>query len=145
MLLANPFWDRIFWDHAILMVENMKVWTCHFKWVPSPKSQVWHGCLHDNTFWRWGLGVVLRVGLRNNLDPTFSTSLMIIFVYSNQDLNLMIVNHILMVSWGSKVRKLPPCWDLLIRLGLGTWDPMWTNPNTPFKTHRLWTNNTSQD
>ena len=27
------------------------------------KSQVWHGCLHGNTFWRWGLGLVLRVRL----------------------------------------------------------------------------------
>jgi hypothetical protein len=30
--------------------------------VPSLKSQVWHGCLHDSTFCRWGPGLVLRGG-----------------------------------------------------------------------------------
>ena len=43
--------------------------------VLSPKSQVWHGCLHDDTYWRWGLGFVLRVGLSKKLDPTLNTSL----------------------------------------------------------------------
>ena len=30
--------------------------------VPSLKSQVWHGCLHGDTFWRWGSWLVLGVG-----------------------------------------------------------------------------------
>ena len=33
--------------------------------VPCPKCQVWHRCLYGNTFWRWGLGLVLRVGSIN--------------------------------------------------------------------------------
>ena len=39
------------------------------------KSQVRHECLHDNTFWRWGLELVLRVGSSKTLDPTVNTSL----------------------------------------------------------------------
>ena len=31
----------------------------------------------------------------------------------------MIINHILMVFWNSKVRTLPPCWDLLTWVDLG--------------------------
>ena len=42
--------------------------------VPSPKYQVSHGHLHGNTFWRRGLGFVLRVGRAKKLDPTFNNS-----------------------------------------------------------------------
>ena len=28
--------------------------------VPSHRSQVWHECLHGNTFWRWGLERLLE-------------------------------------------------------------------------------------
>ena len=38
----------------------MEVENYHF--TQGPKSQVWHGCLHDSTFCRWGLRLVLRVG-----------------------------------------------------------------------------------
>ena len=48
---------------------------------------------------------MLRVGLSKKLDPTLNTS--------NQDPTLIIMNHILMVSQGSKVGTLPPIWDLL--------------------------------
>ena len=40
------------WEHKKLGLSQ----------VLSPKSQGWHGYLHGNTFWRWGLEVVLRVG-----------------------------------------------------------------------------------
>ena len=33
------------------------------------KSQVWHGWLHGNTFWSWGLGLVLRIGSSKKLYP----------------------------------------------------------------------------
>ena len=39
---------------------------------------------------------------------------------NNKDLTLMIVNHFLMLSKGSKLGTLPPCWALLTRVGLGT-------------------------
>jgi hypothetical protein len=90
--------------------------------VPSPKSQLWHGCLHNNTIWRWSLGLVLRVGLSKKLDPTLNTNLVNIYAQDNKDLTLMIVILISSVSSSSKVRTLPPCWDLLTRLGI--WDPM---------------------
>ena len=37
-------------------------------------SQVWHGCLHDNKFWRWGSGIVLRVGSskKDRSNPTLT-------------------------------------------------------------------------
>ena len=88
--------------------------------VSSLKSQVWHGCLHNNTFWRWGLGQVLRVRSSKKLDPTLHISPVNCFVSNNQDPPLKIDNHILTISWGSKVGILPPCWDLLTWVGLGT-------------------------
>ena len=91
-------------------------------------SQVWHGCLHGNIFWRRGLRLVLRIVLSKMLDPTLKPSPTNMFAWNNEDLTLMIVNHMSMVSWGSKVGTLPPCWDLLTWVGLGTWDPTWTNP-----------------
>ena len=60
--------------HAISTVERMEVGTYHFTRVPSPKSQLWYGCLHGNTFWRWGLGLVLRVESSKKLDPTLKPS-----------------------------------------------------------------------
>ena len=84
------------------------------------KSQLWHGCLHGNTFWRWGLGHVLRVGLSKKLDLTFHKSFINIFAWNNQDLPLMIINHVLMVFLGSNVGTFPPRWDLLTWVGLGT-------------------------
>ena len=45
--------------------------TWHGSQVLSPKYDM--DCLHDNTFWRWGLGLVLRVGSTKKLDPTFNT------------------------------------------------------------------------
>ena len=79
----------------------------HFTW--GYKSQVWHGCLHGNTLWRWGLGLMLRVGLSKKLDPTLYTSPVGILAWAHQDPTLTITNLILMVSWSSKV---------------GTWFPM---------------------
>ena len=83
--------------------------------VPSPKSQVCHKCLHGNSFGRQGLGLVLRAGLSKKLDPTLNVSPANISPYYNQELTLMVINHILMTSWDSKVWTSPPCWDL--RLG----------------------------
>ena len=67
----------------VLNPESLEVNLCnlnrweHGSWdlplhvgVPSPKSQVWHGCLHGNTFWRWGLGVMSS----RKLDSTLNTS-----------------------------------------------------------------------
>ena len=39
--------------HPISTVESMEVGTYHFTHgFPSPKSQLLHGCLHGNIFWR---------------------------------------------------------------------------------------------
>ena len=50
-------WEHGSWDVPLHMGSQ----------VLSPKSQVWHGWLHGNTFWRWGLGLVLRIGLSKKL------------------------------------------------------------------------------
>jgi hypothetical protein len=34
--------------------------------VPSPKYQIYHGCLHGNTFERWALELVFRIGSSKN-------------------------------------------------------------------------------
>ena len=39
--------------------------------------------------------------------------------WNNQNPTIMIINHILMVSWGSKVETMLPCSDLLTWVGLG--------------------------
>jgi hypothetical protein len=49
---------------------------------------------HMATFWTWGLGLVLRVGLSKKLDPTLNTSPAYTFAQNNQYLTLMIINHI---------------------------------------------------
>ena len=70
----------------------------------------------------WELGWVKK------LDPTLNTSLANIVTSRNQDPTLMTINHIVMISWGSKVVTLSPCWDLLIWVGLGGLGP---NVNRP--------------
>jgi hypothetical protein len=50
----------------------------------------------------------------------------------------MISHYIWTVCWGPKVETLPPCWNLLAWVGLGTWNPVWAGPwNTiyPWKEH----------
>ena len=47
----------------ILTIESFDIGAYHFTRVPSPKSQVWHGCQRGSVLWRWGWGLVLRVGL----------------------------------------------------------------------------------
>ena len=70
--------------------------------VSSPKSQVWHGCLHDNTFWRWGLRLVLRFGLSKKARPNSPNKSWEYFCIKKNP-TLMMTNHILTVSWGSKI------------------------------------------
>jgi hypothetical protein len=93
------------------------------------KSQVWHGCLHGNTFWRWGLGLVLRARSSKKLVPTLNTNPGNNFTQNNKDQTWMIINHVLMIYWGSKVGAfMSACRDLLTWVGLGTWDPIWIGP-----------------
>ena len=68
--------SQVTW-HQSMQSQLLRAWklgltTSHR--VSSPKSQVWHGWLHDNTFWRWGLGLVLRVKSSKKLDPTLNPS-----------------------------------------------------------------------
>jgi hypothetical protein len=73
-------------------------------------------------FKRWGLGFVLRVGSSKKLDPTLN-KLQVqcdICYINNQDLTLKCIDDLLMLSRGSKVGTLPPCWDLLTWVRLGT-------------------------
>ena len=56
---------------------------------------------------------MLIVGLSKMLNPTLNTSHANIFAYNYQSSTLMTINHVLTVSWESKVGILPPCWDLL--------------------------------
>ena len=75
--------------------------------------QLWHGCLQGNTFWRWGLGLVLQVGSSKKLDPTLNPSPANIFAEYNQNPILVLFNHV-------SVGTLPPCWDLLTWVRLET-------------------------
>ena len=92
------------------------------------RSRVWNACSHGNTFWRRSSKLVVRVGSSKKTRPNSQHKSCGIFAQSNQDLTLLIINYILMVAWVSKVGIVPPCWDLLTWLGLGTWDPMWIGP-----------------
>jgi hypothetical protein len=74
--------------------------------VPSSKSQkvyMWSQVLspkYDMDAYMATLfgGVVLRIGSSKKLDSTYNTSPMIFCVEKNQDLTLMINNHVLMAS-----------------------------------------------
>ena len=88
---------------AISTVDSMAVGTYHFRKLGAD-SRVWHGCLHGDAFWRWGLGLVLRVGLSKKLDPTLNTTPAEYVV--NKIIKIRLwwpLALILMVSWGSEV------------------------------------------
>ena len=53
----------------------MEVEIYHFTWIPSLKSQLWHAYLDGNTFWTWGLGLVLEVRSSKKLAWTLNPSL----------------------------------------------------------------------
>ena len=101
------------WKDYMILTSMPKNILRHYM-IPNPKSQVWYRSLHGNTFWRWALGLVLRLGSSKNLDPILNTSLTNIYAQNNQAPTSMIITRISMFSWGSNV---------------GTWDPMWTGPN----------------
>ena len=71
--------------------------------------------------WDEAWDFVLRVGLSKLLDsPLHKSHAKKFHGIINQDPTLMINNHILMTSWGSKVTTLSPCWDLLAWVGIST-------------------------
>ena len=80
---------------------------------PYVPNMTWIPTRHHFLGVRLGTCVENRVELSANLDPTLNTSPANIFAQDNQDPTIMIINHILMVSWGSKAGTLPPCWHLL--------------------------------
>ena len=52
---------------------------------------------------------MLRVGSSKKLDPALNATLANTCALNYQDMTLMIINHILSVSWDSEVGTLPPC------------------------------------
>jgi hypothetical protein len=117
--------SQVTWDPSVRS-QPLRAWKLGLTTslgVLSPKSQVWHGCPHANTFWRWGSGLVLGVGPRKKLDPTLKHKHHESYLHKVIKIQLfMIINHIFRISWGSKIGTLPPCWDLVTWVGLGTWD-----------------------
>ena len=94
--------------------------------VSNPKFQVtWGQSVQSQPLRAWKLGFITSHRVPSPKSHEC-------FCINNQDPFLMIISHILMVSWGSKVGTLPPCWDLLTWVGLGTWDSMWTNLEISF-------------
>ena len=69
---------------------------------------------------RWGSRLVLRVGPSKKLDLTSRNTSHKIFAYNSQYMTKAHKSHTLMGSWGSKVGTLPPWWDCLTWMGLGT-------------------------
>ena len=92
----------------LLRAWNFGLTTSHR--VPSPKSQGWHGYLFDNTF------IEVRLGTYKKLGPTLNTSpKKLDFFCIKQYIWTWLQywwNIFLMMSWGSKVGTLRPCWDL---------------------------------
>ena len=65
-LLFGPVHTRsqVTWAQSV-QSQPLRTWkvghtTSHG--FPSLKSQAWHECLHGNTFWRWGLSAMSKVG-----------------------------------------------------------------------------------
>ena len=61
-----------------------------------------------------------EVGRVKKLDPILNPRLVNIFPSNDKDPTFIIFNHVLVITWGSQVGTLPPCWDLLTWVGLGT-------------------------
>ena len=99
--------------------------------VSSPKSQLWHGCLHSNAYWRRGLGLEWRVGssknARPNSQPNSCAYLFIEWIrFDFIDSQIHRRGHLKLTSW-----------DFASMLGFtnmtrtwGTWDPIWDGPKT---------------
>jgi hypothetical protein len=85
-------------------------------------------------FWEVRFGTCVKSWIEQKARPNSQYKSHEYFCIKNKDPTLMIINHISMVSRGSKVGTLRPCWDLLTWVGLG--DPMWTDPHC--YTRRFW-------
>jgi hypothetical protein len=102
------------------------------------RSQVWHGCLHDDTFWRWGLGLVLRVGSSKMLDPTLDKSLkkilLEVIIFNFNEYKTYFIDLWRLKSWDfasiSGLAKLT--W-----VGCGTWD-LEPHVNRPWGSLHTW-------
>jgi hypothetical protein len=114
---------------AIFKIESMEVGTYHnFTWGSSlqvPSTTWMPTCQH---FLEVRLGTCVENWVERT--PTLNTSPANVFALNNQDPTLITFNYTLMVSWGSKLRTLPSCRDLLTQTGLGTWnlEPIWIGP-----------------
>jgi hypothetical protein len=99
----------IVWRQSLLGWRGLRA-SSHASQVPSPKSlelnpsnlNRWEHGRWDSRL-HWGSIHVLRAGSSKKLDPTFDTSPVNMFPSNNQDLTLVTMSHISMVSWGSKV------------------------------------------
>jgi hypothetical protein len=99
---------------VILTVESIEIGTYHFTRVPSPTFQIWHGCLHDNTFLEVRLGTCVENWAEQKAPPQLSTQVPCnIFATNNQDPTFLTVNHIF--KWfleAQELGRLPPWWGL---------------------------------
>ena len=82
----------------ISTVESTEIGTYLFAW--GSKSQLWHGCLHGNIFWRWGLGTCVVSWVNQKARPTLNSNRANFFAENNQDPTSMKIKHIIVVTWG---------------------------------------------
>ena len=116
---AGSHASRVPWGQS-MRSQPLTTWKLglnyHFTW--GPESQLWHGCLHDNTFLEVRLGTCVTSWAEQKNWTHLSTQVRRnIFAQNNQDPTLLIWNHVLVITWGSQVET----WDL---------GPMWTGPHT---------------
>jgi hypothetical protein len=124
--LCNQFWRTWLVSTYNGIGRDLEITKGWF--TQSPKSsQVWHGCMPT---WPYFLEVRLATCVESWVEekarPNSQHKSREFFLHKLIKIQLWIMNrnHILMVFWVSKVGTLPPCWDLLTWVGLGTWDPM---------------------
>ena len=102
---------------------NLNHWE-HGSWdLPlhtGPKSQV--PSMTWMRTWQHLLKVRLEIGVESWLEEKATPNKSCKYFYIKSSRPSIIINHGRMVSWGSQVGTLPPCWDLLTWVGLGTWD-----------------------
>jgi hypothetical protein len=104
---------------AIPTVESIKVETKPRHMGSRVPSMTW--ILTWQHFLEVRLGTCVESWVKKG-GATLNTSLAFFLHNIKKDLTLMIIRHILMVSRGSTFWTLPPCWDLLTLVGLGTWE-----------------------
>ena len=109
----------------------MEVWTYHFAWVPCPKSQVRHGCVHGNKLFEGES----RNSCRRKSSAKLSTQVPHTFLHKlTQYPIIMIITHNVLLPCSSKIKtfdrdpmnmKRPPSYKMFVNHSTTLYATFW--------------------